>query len=42
MEAYEMPAKLVAELLLLHSEIELLKSNEIDKATKDVKSKIKM
>lgn len=34
LEVYKMPAKLVTDLLVVHSEMEKIKSEELDKATK--------
>ena len=35
-----MPASLVSDLLIIHSEIEMMKAEELDKVSSDAKSKL--
>ena len=40
LEIYKMPASLVSDLLIIHSEIEIMKAEELDKVSSDAKSKL--
>jgi len=40
LEIYKMPQSLVTNLLIIHTEIETLKSEEMEKISKEMKSKI--
>ena len=41
LEIYKMPQSLVTNLLIIHTEIETLKSEEMEKISKEMKSKIR-
>ena len=41
LEIYKMPQSLVTNLLIIHTEIETLKAEEMDKINKEMKSKIR-
>ena len=40
LEIYKMPASLVSDLLIIHSEIETIKAEEIEKISSDSQSKL--
>tara|TARA_R110002050_G_scaffold135571_1_gene258419 strand:- start:410 stop:628 length:219 start_codon:yes stop_codon:yes gene_type:complete len=41
LEIYKMPQSLVSNLLIIHTEIETLKAEEMDKISKEMKTKIR-
>tara|TARA_R100001510_G_scaffold57732_1_gene67242 strand:+ start:2704 stop:2931 length:228 start_codon:yes stop_codon:yes gene_type:complete len=40
LEIYKMPASLVSDLLIIHSEIEMMKAEELDKISSETKTQM--